>query len=333
MASDRIVVLGASVGGVEALKLLASSLPADFPAPILVVQHIGSFPSRLPEILSKSGPLPARHAVDRDPIVAGQILFAPPDHHMLVDGDAIRLTRGPKEHHTRPAIDPLFLSAALSRGAGVVGVILTGRGNDGTAGLQAIKECGGKTVVQDPSEALAPDMPRSATTYVEVDHCVSLAGIPGVLESLVQPGSPAPPRTASAPAHWRLEQELMLSKGDPMELLQAIGKPSPFVCPECSGGLWEIKHSRPLRFRCHTGHGYSLDTLQQNQANNTDSALWSAIRALQEKAQLLEMMALTRRNAGEDARSVALDAEARTTQQQADVIRALVEERSSTPQA
>jgi two-component system chemotaxis response regulator CheB len=292
---------------------------------VLAVQHIGSHPSRLPEILSRRGPLPARHAVHGDPIVPGRLLLAPPDCHMLVDGDVVRLTRGPKEHHARPAVDPLFLSAALNRGPGVIGVILTGRGEDGTAGLQAVKQCGGITVVQDPREAIAPGMPRSASTYVDVDHCVGIEQLAQLLHSLVS----VPVAGAAAirpPALLAHEHQLTLSEGDPVEHLRAIAKPSGVVCPDCSGALWELNGVKPKRYRCHTGHGYTLKTLQQAQSNQTDVALWSAVRALQEKSQLLDLLAASHRESGEEGECVRLVETSREIMRHADTLRELIEE-------
>src|ERR1700712_180297 len=150
---SKIIVIGASAGGVSALQELVAILPADLAAPVLVVLHIGAHPSTLPELLSARGPLAAQHGQDGEVLEGGRIYIAPPDHHMLLVGDRLGLNRGPKEHHARPAIDPLFLSAALSRGTDVIGVILTGMLDDGTFGLQAIKACGGAAVVQDPREA------------------------------------------------------------------------------------------------------------------------------------------------------------------------------------
>ena len=238
-APSRLVVVGASAGGVQALRALAAELPADFPCALLVVLHVGAHPSILPRLLSRSGALSATHAVDGEPYRPGHIHVAPPDHHLLVDGARLRLARGPKEHHARPAIDPLFRSAALAHGPGVVGVVLTGRLDDGTAGLQAIKAGGGITVVQDPADAIEPSMPASALRHVQVDHCVPLAGIGALLDSLVRtdvaPRAAAPEiEVASTMTH---EHALSLSLGDPMQHLQAIAAPSPFVCPDCSGGL------------------------------------------------------------------------------------------------
>lgn len=183
---EPVVVIGASAGGVHALLQIAERLPRFFPAPVCIVQHIGSNPSLLPELLRFRGPNPAMHAEDGQRLTAGTLHVAPPDRHMLLEGDRLRLTHGPKENHARPAIDPLFRSAALSHGPAVVGVVLTGQMDDGTAGLKAVKDCGGTVVVQDPASAEAPEMPRSALRNVAVDHCVALDEIPSLLVRLVQ---------------------------------------------------------------------------------------------------------------------------------------------------
>lgn len=327
MAPRRIVVIGASAGGVRALQLLTSQLPPEFPAPILAVQHVGTHPSILPSLLQRSGPLPASHAVDGERIQAGRILVAPPDHHMIVDGDFIRLSRGPKENHARPAIDPLFRSAAMSWGPAAIAVLLTGLLDDGTAGMQAIKRCGGTAVVQDPNDAEMPSMPLSALRHVDVDHQVALASMASVLLRLVERDVGRSAERVAAGNHSRLlhENELALGKGDFMEHLKAIGKPSTFVCPDCDGALWELGGEEPRRFRCHTGHAFTLRSLHHAQSETADEALWSALRALQEKEMLLRAMADGHRGTREQAEAERLDAEASEIEGHAATLRRLIE--------
>jgi two-component system chemotaxis response regulator CheB len=285
MDNQRIVVVGASLGGVEAIQRLVASLPEDFPAPVLVVLHIGHHRSVLPSLLKPKGQLKALHACDGALLRAGQIFIAPPDQHLLVEGKLVRLSRGPKEHFSRPAIDPLFRTAAITYGPGAVGIILTGRLDDGTAGLQAIKACGGVAIVQDPADALEPSMPRSALRHVDVDHCVPLDRIAEVCRSvLAQPMN----RRTETPLLAQHEHELAQKKGDPMTHLEKIGTPSTFVCPDCRGSLWELRDVAPPRFRCHTGHAYTLRTLQHAQSLATDEALWNALRAIQEQKLILD---------------------------------------------
>lgn len=323
MANDRIVVVGASAGGVRALQTLASALPVEFPAPILVVQHIGSHPSILPQLLMRSGPLPAAHARDGERIARGRIHIAPPDHHMLVDGDFIRLSHGPKEQYTRPAIDPLFRSTAVSWAERTVGVLLTGLLDDGTQGLKDIKESGGVAVVQDPEDAEVPSMPLSALKYVDVDYRAPVASIGPLLASLVV--QPAPHAKAGPVREMIAENDIVLGKGDFMENLKSIANPSTFVCPECNGSLWEVRDAKPRRFRCHTGHGFTLRTLQHAQATATDEALWSALRALQEKQLLLQSFAESHASAGATEEAARLEDEAARTERHGEMLRRLIE--------
>ncbi|HRO58279.1 MAG TPA: chemotaxis protein CheB, partial [Burkholderiaceae bacterium] len=255
----HIVAVGASVGGVEALTRLASRLPGDFPGVILVVLHVGAYPSMLPSLLSEAGPLPAVHASDGQPLEPGRIYIAPPDHHLLVDGEYARLSRGPKEHHTRPAADTLFRSVALACGPRVVGVVLTGQLDDGTAGLQAIKACGGLSIVQDPREAPAPSMPLSALEYVDVDHCLPIDAIAAMMVTLAH--EPAPAAAPPPPRELEREHELTTTGQIAMDEIEEIGQPSKLSCPDCGGVLWSIKDSQPPRYRCHTGHGFTQRSL------------------------------------------------------------------------
>jgi two-component system, chemotaxis family, protein-glutamate methylesterase/glutaminase len=323
MASAKVVVVGASVGGVHALGRLMETLPADFPAPILVVQHVGNFPSILPELLARRGKLPVAHGTDGERITDGHVYVAPPDEHMVLEGRRVRLNRGPKEHHSRPAIDPLFVSAALAFGPGAIGVILTGMLDDGTAGLQAIKARGGTAIVQDPREAEAPSMPLSALRHVEVDRRARLDEMADALLVAVRQPDGRPAEGGSEP--FAREQDLFLGKGNPMEHLKAIGHPSALVCPDCSGGLWEITDSNPVRYRCHTGHAYTARSLLHSLSEATDSALWGAVRALQEEGMLLREMAGTMRAGKDEAAATRLEKEAELVDRRMEALRTVVE--------
>jgi two-component system chemotaxis response regulator CheB len=294
----------------RALRTLVSQLPADFPAAVLVVLHIGTQPSILPSLLGAWGNLPAEHAEDGGPLLAGRLHVAPPDHHLILVGDSIRLLRGPKEHHTRPAIDPLFRSAAVCCGPRVVGIVLSGHLDDGTAGLQAIKACGGVAVVQDPRDAQVPSMPMSALRHVDVDHCVPVAGMAQLLTSLV--AQPVSSQQAAAPTALASEHALSVSEPgeEVMKHLQAFADPSTHACPDCGGVLWEVKAAKPTRFRCHTGHAYTLRTLAESMKESTDHALQIAVRALQEHAILLRRAAAASRAADAVAEAAAIDADA-----------------------
>lgn len=317
--SGRLVVVGASAGGIAALQELASTLPAGFPAPLCVVQHVGANPSILPELLSQRGPHPAVHARDGQILTAGVIHIAPPDHHMLVEGRRLRLVRGPRENHTRPAIDPLFRSAALAWGPSVIGVILSGLMDDGSAGLVAIKQRGGTAIVQDPAGAEEPSMPQSALDRVDVDHCVPIEELAAMLSRLV--GQPAAPEM---PPPEALRREVAINRGeDLLENLQAIAEPAGLACPDCGGGLWEVKDSPQLRYRCHTGHAFGARSLERAQAEAGEAALRSSIRALQERAMLLRRMASVAQATGDSTQADAARREADQLQQQVRELHAL----------
>jgi two-component system chemotaxis response regulator CheB len=283
-------VIGASAGGVEALRNIAAGLPEDFASSVFVVLHLpAGGTSVLPAILGRAGELPASHPTDGEEIERGHIYVAPPDNHMLIDDGVVRLARGPRENGHRPAIDPLFRSAARSHGAGVIGVILSGVLDDGTAGLAAVKAAGGRTVVQDPADALYPAMPESAIAYVSPEHVVETGAIARLLLELA---SETPVEAPEAPVEVEtvLEETFVASDRSASEAPQP-GEPSGFTCPECSGALWEADEDGVPRFRCRTGHQYSLDTLLTAQSDSIEAALWSGVRALEERSAMLRRVA------------------------------------------
>lgn len=323
MGYRDIVVIGASLGGVDALLEIARRLPADFDAAVFAVLHIGAHRSNLPGLLNRTGPLQAMHAHDGQIPVKGRIYVAPPDHHLLLQEGKIRVIRGPKEHHTRPAIDPLFRSAALAYGPRTIGVVLTGHLDDGTAGLQAIKECGGIAVVQDPEDARARGMPDSALANVQVDHCARLDAIPDLLVSLV--ASPAALPVAAPPARLVHEHMASIPGEHVMHNLEAIANPSALVCPECTGTLLEVTGAHPPRYRCHTGHAYSIESLRYTQAKGVEAALWSAMRALQDLEVVLRKKVEHERSRGITAESIEMhQAEADEVAARAAMLRRLI---------
>jgi two-component system chemotaxis response regulator CheB len=283
MPTTDIVVLGASAGGVEALSRLVSALPADFPAAIFVVIHFPeSSISALPSILSRRGPLKAKHALDGERIEQGTIYVAPPGRHMLLGQDRIRLVVGPRENGNRPAIDPLFRTAARAYGPSVIGVLLTGMLDDGTIGMSAIKRHGGVTIVQDPADAMFGDMPRNALQLVNVEYVLPLDRIAPTLAELVGRETPA----------WEEEDVPDQTEMDLAALqdLEGNGRPSAFVCPECKGTLFELAEDGLLHYRCRVGHTYMPDTLESEQTGVLEAALWTAFRAVKEHNALLERM-------------------------------------------
>jgi two-component system, chemotaxis family, protein-glutamate methylesterase/glutaminase len=290
MQNSRVVVVGASAGGIEALRVLAAALPPDFSAPVCVVMHISpQSPGLIHEILSRAGSLPAVSPRNRERLLPGRIYVAPPDCHLLIEPGRLRVTKGPRENRFRPAIDPLFRTAAQVYGPAAVGVVLTGNLDDGTAGLWAIKRLGGTAIVQDPEDAMYPSMPLSALRHVEVDHRVPLAGIAPLLVRLT--AAPAEePEPAVVPE--AMEVEVKIAKEEnPIDVgLERISEPSSFACPECHGVLLQMKEGGRIRFRCHTGHAYSLDSLLAEIGEGIELSLWNTIRALEEGGLLLERM-------------------------------------------
>ncbi|MGI4787669.1 MAG: chemotaxis protein CheB [Janthinobacterium lividum] len=283
-----IVVIGASAGGVEALAEFVQGLPADLPAAVFVVLHVPAYGhSVLPNILSRRGPLTARHPENGELIQPGRIYVAPPDHHLLIKSGRILLTRGPAENHHRPAIDTLFRSAARCCGSRVIGIVLTGTLDDGTAGLQSIKMRGGIALVQDPEEALFAGMPRSAIENVAVDAIQSIAVLAKTVERLA--GEPA--GQEELPATPELEEDVEVAEMD-IDVLdnRTEGKPSGFSCPDCHGVLWEITEGELIRFRCRVGHAFSPNSLLASQSDNLEEALWVALRALEESAAMAERL-------------------------------------------
>jgi two-component system chemotaxis response regulator CheB len=291
VAGHDIIVIGASAGGVEALTSVVRQLPGDLPAALFVVLHIpAQSPSLLPGILGRAGSLPASHPRDGEPIQPGRIYVAPPDQHLLVEDERVRLTRGPRENRARPAVDVLFRTAARAYGPRVVGVVLTGGLDDGTAGLQAVKQQGGIAVVQDPQDALYPSMPKSALEHVAVDHCLPLSDIGARLVALAL--EPAPDVIYPASAMMEAESqhaEVVMEVFNHQELMP--GQPSPFACPECHGVLWEMRDGQLLRYRCRVGHAYSAESMLAEHSETLEAALWAAMRALEESAALSERMA------------------------------------------
>jgi two-component system, chemotaxis family, protein-glutamate methylesterase/glutaminase len=327
MPGHDIIVVGASAGGVEALRHITRELPADLAAAIFVVLHVpAQSPSILPQILQRESPLGVAHAIDGEPIRYGRIYVAPPDNHLLVMRDYIRVIHGPKENRYRPAVDPLFRSAAVEYGTRVVGVILTGALDDGTVGMIAIKRRGGICVVQDPRDALYPGMPSSVMKNMEVDYSVPLKDVAPLLVSLSN--EPAAEEGAyTVDEELETENKIAEQQFDPSELLEAverIGKITAFTCPECGGSLWELHNGDLLRFRCHVGHAFSAGSLVAEQTDSLETALWSAVRALEEKVALSRRMAERSRQRSFHKAAEGFARKASEAQQQADILRQLL---------
>ncbi|SMB86014.1 chemotaxis protein CheB [Deinococcus hopiensis] len=315
MPPTPVVVIGGSAGALNPLREIASGLPHDFPAAVLVVIHIPpDYPSQLPDILSRSGPLPAQHAQHGEPLLPGHIYVAPPDHHLLVGLDHLRLSRGPKENRSRPSIDVLFRSAAYAHRATVIGVLLSGMLDDGTSGLWTIKQLGGRAIVQHPEDAEFDSMPLNALRTVRVDFMVHPSSIAPTLQRLLK--EPVPPQeepSMNAEERQRLEMEIGIAGEDnAFEAgLLTHASPSTFTCPECHGVLMRLKEGNLVRFRCHTGHAYTAITLLGELRASVEASLWNAARTLDEDVMLLEHLAQHHEEAGQAEQAHAYREEAR----------------------
>lgn len=297
MSGHDMIVIGASAGGLEALSKLLYDLPPDLPAALFIVIHISAHSrSLLPTILNRSlkkrhqqTSWRAVHPKDGEAIQHGQIYVAPPNHHLLVKEGYVHLSRGPQENSHRPAVDPLFRTVARVYKRRVVGIVLSGALDDGTAGLAAVKQLGGVAVVQDPDEALYSGMPQSAIENVCVDYVLPVSDIASLLAQLVY--QPVEKEAEAVSSEMGMESDMAELELKAMQSFDRPGTPSPFGCPECGGVLWELNEGKLLRFRCRTGHAFSTQSLISEQSQDVEIALWTALRALEEKAALSQRLA------------------------------------------
>lgn len=285
MTHPSIIAIGASAGGVDALRQLAAALPDRLAAPVLVVLHVGAHRSELPELLNGAGPLPAKHADDGEIIRPGRIYVAPPDRHMIVANGRLRLLRTPKENWARPAIDPLFRSVAENDGPNAIGVVLTGNLNDGTLGLLDIKRCGGLAIAQDPSDAANPEMPRSAAAHVTLDYCLPLAEIAKLLIELVNGKEGKEPDMSITSSQRNVGQGPDRIDG------HQFARPVAITCPECGGALNRSSTGSVIKFDCHIGHSYTAETMASAQFDELEKVMRAAVRFLNERAEFCLQMA------------------------------------------
>lgn len=276
-----VIVIGGSAGALDPLLEIARALPPDLAAAVLVVLHLpGDYPSLLPELLNRAGPLAAAHAVDGEQIRMRRIYVAPPNRHLLVRLGRLRLSAGPRENRHRPAVDPLFRSAASTYGPRTAAVILSGLMDDGSLGLAAVAEGGGATIVQDPATALCSEMPANALRAAPRSQVLTAAQIGPALaqmagtaaleqeESLHHPGAGSPATTSES--EWKGESS------------------SGFSCPQCSGVLAHVAENGHGMYKCRVGHLFSPSTLADEYAQATENNLWQTLRAMREQADLIE---------------------------------------------
>lgn len=313
MKTHDIIVIGASSGGLSALQNLVRGFSPDLAAAVFIVLHIDArSPNGVADILSRCTVLPTLTAINEEPIPFGQIRVARADFHLILENGLVRIAKGPKENRSRPAVDTLFRSAAVSFGPRVIGVVMTGHLDDGTAGLWAIKRAGGLAVIQDPSEAEHPDMPRNAQESVNIDHCVPLAALAPLLDYLTT--------TPSSEVPMINDEEHYV--------------PGPvYVCPDCNGPLREIGtgNEKLVHFRCLVGHTVSIATLLASHAEAREAALWSALVALEHEATLAERASRLAWAKDKKDDALALKDEATVAQGQGQIIRELL--RGHSPKA
>jgi two-component system chemotaxis response regulator CheB len=319
MSNRDILAIGTSAGGVEALRFVAGEFSRDFPASILMVIHLSTqFRSSLDAILTQAGPLPATFAVDGEKLEQGHIYIAPPERHLLVESVQLRLGSGPRENNARPALDPLFRSVALCCGPRAVGAVLTGMLGDGAAGLCALKQSGGVTVVQDPSDAAFPEMPTTALLRSQPNYMVGLAGMPALFEQLVRQ-----PEGQPVPVAGAVEYEVDIARGEQgsMSEMDRIGRRSVLACPDCHGVMWEIDEGELVRYRCHVGHAYSAEIMSLAVDDNLRRALASALRTLDGRVALARKLEKEAHASGRTKLAESWADKARVFEKEASVIR------------
>lgn len=288
---SQVVVIGTSAGGLSALKKLIGQLDKDFSLPILVVRHISpdATGNVVLEELSKLNSIKCQHAKSGSNLKPGHLYLAPSDHHLLIGGNLkLLVTKGAHENRSRPAIDPLFRSAAVAFGTGVIGILLTGYLDDGTAGMKAIQRCGGICIVQDPKDAEYPEMPWNALNNVEVDYCISIDEMGETLDRII---SQKVKVRKPVPEDILIEAKIAERVLSDLSSVNKLGEQVPFNCPGCGGVLWQVGKDTDMRFRCHTGHSYTAAYLLAEQTNKIEETMWTALRMFEERKNLLTQMA------------------------------------------
>jgi two-component system chemotaxis response regulator CheB len=285
-----IIVIGTSAGGLEALDALVGQLPTDLAAAIFVVQHMSpeNTGEALLHRLRKHRAFKCALATDGQEFRRGEVYIARPDYHLLVKRKHILVTKGARENRYRPGIDPLFRSAAAAYGPRVIAVVLTGLLDDGTAGLKAVKQCGGVTVIQDPKDAAYREMPQSALNNAEVDCCAPIAEMGALLERLV---SENPGKARAIPQDIQTEALIAERVLSDVARVNGLGEQVPYNCPNCGGVLWDLASSRGKRYRCHTGHSFTSAALLTSQTEKIEETLWVSLRMFEERKNLLNNMA------------------------------------------
>jgi two-component system chemotaxis response regulator CheB len=323
--APTLVVVGASAGGVEALVSLAGELPADLDAAVCVVLHLpAGADSRLADIISRAGPLHATQARGGEELARGHVYVAPPDRHLIVRGRHVLVVRGPHENGLRPSIDVLFRSAATSYGRRAVAVVLSGTRNDGVAGASAVGARGGCVFVQSPDDALFPGMPAETVHRDHPDRVLPLAELAAAITTAVRRLSEEATMSDNEGEEMNLETEYATLDAEALERDGPPGQPSVYSCPDCGGVLWELEDPELLRFRCRVGHAYTAEGAVEAQGESVETALWTALRALQERSQLTDRLAARMGARGAERSRKRFEALAAEAREQAEVIRRLL---------
>ena len=313
--------MAASAGGLLPLRRILSELPPDLPAAVLVVLHIPATGGRnLPSILDRAGPLTADSAVDGEPICAGRVYVAPPDRHLLVVKDTVRISRGPRQHRVRPAADPLFRSAALHAGPRTIAVVLSGTLDDAALGSATIESRGGQVVVQDPDDADYDSMPRNAIAATSDAIVVPAAELAGQVirlatgEDLMAPADAFPPDEELAAELDGLLTGTLESNADHRDY-------SGLSCPDCGGPLYHASEEPAAAYECRVGHRWSPQSLFEEHSASVERALWLAVRSLEERGGLTARLAEAARGRGHEISARQFGTTAEEARQAADVIR------------
>ena len=327
MPTRDIIVIGASAGGVQALSTLVVDLPSNLPAAVFIVLHISAnVPSLLPNILARESKLDVAHAIDGEPIMRRRVYVAPPDQHLIIEDGHVRLVHGPKENLHRPSIDALFRSAARWAGSRVIGVVLTGARDDGKVGMRAVQQRGGITIVQDPSEAPFPSMPMSVMQDIKVDFSLPLREIAPLLNTLSHEAADEEERYP-VPDDVEIESRIAEQKMEADELIASVerlGKISKLTCPDCHGALWEITDEDILRYRCHVGHAFTAESLNEGQSEMLEAALWSGVRALEEQMMLAQRIVERARKSNHHRAAIMFEKRAREAEEHSGILRQLL---------
>jgi two-component system chemotaxis response regulator CheB len=317
-----LVLIGGSSGSLNPVRSILSALPADFPATVLCVQHLESRGRASTEVLRSSVALRTRTAEDKSPLEHGVVYFAPPDRHLVLEGSDVRVVRGPRENNVRPSIDVLFRSAAVSFRSRAIAVLLSGTQSDGVLGIAAVKRCGGITIVQDPKDALSPELPTHALRDSDPDHVCSAEQISELLLRLCRSEAPAAPEV---PRDLLVEaRAAAAAMGAPDVLSTEIGEPMHVTCPECDGPIWRLKSPGPPDFRCEIGHGFNTESLLAGQSRSLERALWVAFRTLKERGIMINELAKGARERGFESSARSFDGRRAEVEEHAAVIHSVL---------